>query len=143
MATFSNVGPHKDASGGGGEIKVSIPPVKVDIPPIDWQPILDAMASSQERSEFKADLLVAAVDELAVNLKIPAPQVTVTPQVAFPDVKIDVNPPAVEVKPVIRVPPAEITLKWSRGLVWAAILNGLALLLLASAVSFQIYSSLK
>lgn len=139
MSTFSYVGP-KDGDRPAGEIKVLLPPVKVDVPPVDWQPLLDALAASQERSEFKADSLVAAIDELAMNLKIPAPQVTVAPQVAAPAVTVDVP---CEIKPQFTMAAADVTVRWPKGLVWAAVLNGLALLLVAGALAFQIYLSLK
>lgn len=142
MSTFSYVGPKEGEKIPMGELKVTLPPVQVSVPPLDWQPLLDAIAASQERAEYKVDSMVAAIDELAINLKFPAPNITVTPQISAPVIEVDARP-NVKVEPQVYVQPSEIIIRWPKGLILTAYLNLVAMLLVAFAIAFQIYLRLK
>lgn len=141
MSTFSYICP-ADAR-PRDEIRVEIPPVSVIVPPIDWQPILDAMAASQERGEYRNNEILSAIHDVCGSFSLPVPQITVSPEVKAPDVYVESKPPQVTVSPEIIVRPDHITIAWPGSLLATSLLNALALLLLSAIAGAQLYLSVR
>jgi len=139
MSTFSNVGPFETAK--KEQIRVDIPPVSLIAPPIDWQPLLDAMAASQERGEYRNNEILSAIHDVCGSLSLPVPQITVSPEVKAPEVYVNSEAPQVTVSPQIIVPPDNVTITWPSSLLATSLLNALALLLLSAIAGVQLYLS--